>query len=312
MDFKQLQSFVAVIKYNSFTEAAKRLYVSQPTISTHIRMLEEELNSCLIIRSTKSIEVTPRGWEAYALASSILEQRDRLLYRWTGDQKRILYIGASTIPSTYILPEVLPSYGELHPETYFLIHQSDSQGIIDGLLSSKFDVGLIGMECREEALTCVPFYSDRMVIITPVNEHFLELQAQPDLSVETLLKEPIILRELGSGSLKSANRFFEEMGITEENLQITARINNQESIKNLVASGLGISVISERAARNFLEEKRVLLFELPEHSSRRVFYLAFRKNPTLPSYVQDFTRFIKLHYADSLKSAFPEAAFPEA
>lgn len=299
MDFKQLQSFAAVVKYNSFTEAAKQLYLSQPTISTHIRMLEEELHSCLIIRSTKNIEVTPRGWEAYELASSILEQRDRLLHRWTGDRKQVLYIGASTIPATYILPEVLPSYGKLHPETAFLVHQNDSQGIIDGLLSSKFDVGLIGMECREESLVCTPFYCDRMVIITPVNEHFLALQAQPDLPIKTLLREPIILRERGSGSLKSATRFFEQIGVTEDSLQVTARVNNQESIKNLVASGLGISVISERAARNFLEEKRVLLFELPEGCSRRDFYLVSRRNPAPSSCIQDFTCFVRQHYAPS-------------
>lgn len=118
---------MAVVKYNSFTEAAKKRYIAQPTISTHIRMLEEELNACLIIRSNKGMEVTPGGWDAYALANSILEQRDCLLRRWTDGQKRILHIGASTIPSSYILPEILPSYGKEHPEIYFVVHQSESR-----------------------------------------------------------------------------------------------------------------------------------------------------------------------------------------
>ena len=312
MDFKQLQSFVTVVKYNSFTEAAKILYVSQPTISSHIRMLEEELNACLIIRSNKGMEVTPKGWDAYALANSILEQRDCLLHRWTDGQKRILHIGASTIPSAYILPEILPSYGKEHPEVYFVVHQSDSQEIINGLMNSSFDIGLIGMNCQSSLLSCTPFYRDRMVIIAPVNEHFLALKSQPDLPVETLLKEPVIMREQGSSSQKTADQFFERIGITEGDLQITARVNDQESIKNLVASGLGISFISERAAQNFLDEKRLLKFELPENSSRRNLYLASRKNPAPPSYVQNFAKYIKRHYAYSLKDLSSEVSSAES
>ena len=74
MDFKQLQSFVAVAKYKSFSTAAEKLFISQPTISTHIRLLEEELESRLIIRSPKYLELTPRGLEFYECATSILNK----------------------------------------------------------------------------------------------------------------------------------------------------------------------------------------------------------------------------------------------
>ena len=76
MEFKQLESFRAVVKYQSFTRAAKALYISQPTISSHIRELEEELESRLIVRTTKSLEMTPRGWELYECASNILRLRN--------------------------------------------------------------------------------------------------------------------------------------------------------------------------------------------------------------------------------------------
>ena len=79
MEFKQLKSYVAVVKYGSFTKAAERLYVSQPTISAHISALEEELKRTLIVRTTKSIEVTEKGMEIYEYAVRILELRDRMI-----------------------------------------------------------------------------------------------------------------------------------------------------------------------------------------------------------------------------------------
>ena len=107
-----------------------------------------------------------------------------------------------------------------------------------------------------------------------------------------LLREPLILREKGSGSKKMADNFLAHSGISEDELQIIARVNDQETIKNLVAGGMGISIISEKAAHNFLLEKRLLAFELPQAFSERSLYLIYRKNYLLPSYVKEFLGFI--------------------
>ena len=296
MEFKQLQSFAAVVKHQSFTKAAERLYLSQPTVSTHIRMLEEELHATLIVRTTKSIEVTPRGKELYECAVTILGLRDNLIQCWSNAENKVIQLGVSTIPSAYLLPEILPEYGKEHPEIYFTIHQSDSQGIVDGLHNGSFDIGMIGMNCEDEALTCIPFYQDRMVLITPVNEYFQVLKRQEAVPIQQLLREPMILREQGSGSKKSAERFLDSVHIREEDLRVTARINDQESIKNLVAGGLGVSIISERAAHNYVEAKRLLMFELPGDDSGRSFYLAFRKNYILKEYVWEFLKYVRWRY----------------
>lgn len=301
MDFKQLESFTAVVKYQSFTKAAEVLYISQPTISTHVRMLEEELHSRLIVRTTKNIEVTPRGWELFECASNILGLRDNLIKEWSGETEKMIHLGASTIPSAYILPEILPKFGERFADVYFDVKQSDSKGIIEAMQHGQYDVGLIGMPCTDESLVCLPFYQDRIVLVTPVNEYFLSLKEKTDDPVEILLKEPLILREQGSGSQKSADRFFESVNIREEQMRVVARINDQESIKNLVVSGLGVSVISERAARNFVEEKRLLMFELPQNSSGRYLYLIYNKNYILKTYVKSFVKYVQEYYDYSVK-----------
>lgn len=298
MEFKQLQSFIAVVECKSFTKAARNLFLSQPSVSTHVQKLEEELHSRLIIRTTKNIEVTPRGMELYECACEIMKRWDNLLQHWDSETKKIIRLGASTIPSAYILPELLPAYGKEHPGIYFSIHQSNSQDIISRLMQGDFDIGLTGMPAPDAAIASIPFYSDRMVIITPVNDYFLSLKHGEPFPVKTLLRSPVILREKQSGSRKSAERFLESMNIREEDLQVAARINDQEAIKNLVAQGLGISILSERAARNFGKEKRVLIFELPETASRRSLYLIYPKNYIQNSYLQNFTSYILQFYAD--------------
>ena len=292
MDFKQLQSFVTVVQEESFTQAAGKLFVSQSTVSTHIHQLESELNTKLILRTTKSLQITPKGRELYEYALNILELKERMVQACSIESQRIIHLGASTIPSAYILPQLLADFGKLYPDIYFIIHQSDSQGIINGLKDGLFNLGFIGMSCEDSDFCCQPFCRDRMVVITQVNEHFLRYKQQKETVLPELLREPLILREKGSGSKKMADNFLAHSGISEDELQIIARVNDQETIKNLVASGMGISIISEKAAHNFLQEKRLLAFELPQAFSERSLYLIYRKNYLLPSYVKEFLGFI--------------------
>ena len=297
MELKQLESYVAVVVYKSFTEAAKQLYISQPTISTHIQALEKELGSKLIIRTTKSIELTKRGAELYDCAVKMLNLRDSLLEKWKSSDEKIIRLGVSTIPSAYILPEFLPKFCKEHPEIFFHSTQSDSRGIIEGVMDERLDVGLIGMECEDERMACIPFYQDELVVITPVTEHFQELKKKKAPMTE-LFKEPVLLREKGSGTKKAAELFLEKEGIPKENLQVAAYMNDTEAIKNLVAAGLGISIISEKAAENLIREKRLLSFEFSRYTSGRKFYIIYKKDYLLKPFISTFIDYIQKYYKD--------------
>ena len=290
MELKQLRSFAAVVQYGSFTRAAEKLYLSQPTVSAHIQSLEEELGKRLIIRTTKSLEVTPKGKEVYRRAADILALQEQIV-DLCRDHQMVIRLGASTIPSAYILPQLLPEFGRLYPEVYFTVHQTNSQGVADGLADGLFDLGLMGME-GDERLTYLPFCKDRIVLIAPVSEPYLSMRQMLETPLEVLLRQPIILREKTSGSQKTATRFLESLGVNEDQLHVTARINDQEAIKNLVAGGLGISLISECAAQNFVAEKRVLQFDLPSHNARSL-YLAYRRDYILQAHIKDFCTFVQ-------------------
>ena len=290
MDFRQLKSFVTVVEYKSFSRAADKLHIAQPTISTHVRQLEEELGSRLILRTTKSIEITTQGWDAYRYASKILDLRDCILDNCTANSKSILRIGASTIPATYILPTMLAKFSEYSSETYFNVSQTNSDVVIDGVLDGQFDLGFAGVEAERENLVCKPFCRNRMVIITPVNEHYLNLQHNISPR-ELLLSEPVVLRE--KGSQKSANRYLMSLDINEDDMNVVARVNDQETVKNMVSTGMGISLISELAARDMIRSRRLLKFEVPDSRAQNMIYLYYRNRFGTQPAVRDFISYLK-------------------
>lgn len=299
MEFKQLRSYAAVVRCGSFTKASEQLYLSQPTVSAHVQALEEELGTCLLLRTTKSLEITPIGQEVYQRAVDILELQRQMTELGAGSARKTVRLGASTIPSAYILPQLLPEFKKRRPEIMFTVQQSNSQGVSDGLADGLFDVGLMGMKAEGGRLTCVPFCRDSIILITPPREPFLSLRRCPETPLEELLRQPIILRERSSGSQRTVSRFLESVGVREDSLLVAARMNDQEAIKNLVAGGLGISLISERAAQVFVEEGRVLRFGLPEQGTRWL-YLAWRQEYTLPPHVKEFVAFVRGKYANEV------------
>ena len=297
MEFRQLESFCAVVRYQSFTKAAEKLYISQPTISTHIRMLEQEFNSRLIIRTTKNIEITPHGKELFACAQKIFTLKNDLIQKWSEENKKIIRIGASTIPADYILPEVLPLFCQKYPDIQLHIHQNDSGNILQSILNGKFTIGMVGMKSFEKELDFVPFFHDEIVMITPKQEKFLHFAQkifnQDDL-ISLLKKETIILREQGSGSKKRLESYFEQINLSEKSLNIIARLNDQESIKKLVASGLGISFISAKA---ITDADNLLTMKLPENNLTRSLYFAYHKDYILKEHISSFIKFVQNFYA---------------
>lgn len=297
MEFRQLESFCAVVRYQSFTKAAEKLYISQPTISTHIRMLEQEFNSRLIIRTTKNIEITPHGKELFACAQKIFTLKNDLIQKWSEENKKIIRIGASTIPADYILPEVLPLFCQKYPDIQLHIHQNDSSNILQSILNGKFTISMVGMKSFEKEFDFVPFFHDEIVLITPKQEkflHFAQKAFNQDDLISLLKKETIILREQGSGSKKRLESYFEQINLSEKSLNIIARLNDQESIKKLVASGLGISFISDKA---ITDADNLLTIKLPENNLTRSLYFAYHKDYILKEHILSFIKFVQNFYA---------------
>lgn len=297
MELRQLQSYVAVVKHKSFTKAAEELYISQPTISSHIRDLEESLNQQLIIRTTKHLQITTAGLELFECAKQMLSLQNNLLHRLGGHNGRMLHIGASTIPTTYILPHILTKFCKLHKNFLFKVHQSDSSEVLQGLKRGEYDLAFSGMPCKEESICCEPFFDDEMLIITPHNEHFLQYKADGIEPYSLFYEEPVIIREEGSASQKTADKIYEHLHLNKKKMKIVARVNEPESIKNFVSKGFGISIISKIAVESYIKNGDILSFTLPAEISGRKLYMLYHNYTIEDEFLNLFIQFVKEEYA---------------
>ena len=299
MEFKQLEAFVAVVENKSFSEAARQLNLTQPTISAHIQTLEQELNSRLLIRTTKKLTITQRGLQLYDCASNMLNMRKNIIAEFTGHNKKIIDLAVSTIPSSYLLPEILGAFTKQISDIYFHSWQSDSLGAVSRVLDGSVDLALIGNTFDEPDCCFIPFRQDKLVIATPVNDHYLQLEKKSKsgaLEFSDFLKEPFIMRETGSGTKKEIDRYLEERNIPASSLRIVARMNDLEAIRKSVAGGLGISILSACSARDLADTHQILMFPLNSEKAVRTFYIVYSKNRILKPHVKQFLKFVKDFY----------------
>ena len=299
MEFKQLEAFVAVVENKSFSEAARQLNLTQPTISAHIQTLEQELNSRLLIRTTKKLTITQRGLQLYDCASNMLNMRKNIIDEFTGHNKKIIDLAVSTIPSSYLLPEILGAFTKQISDIYFHSWQSDSLGAVSRVLDGSVDLALVGNTFDEPDCCFIPFRQDKLVIATPVNDHYLQLEKKSKsgvLEFSDFLKEPFIMRETGSGTKKEIDRYLEEHHISDTALHIVGRMNDLEAIRKSVAGGLGISILSACSARDLADTHQILMFPLNHESATRTFYIVYSKNRILKPHVKQFLKFVKNFY----------------
>lgn len=295
MEFRQLRSYVALVECENFTVAAQKLGVSQPTISTHLRILETELQTQLVLRGTRRVCLTARGHEFFEFAKRVVNLEDALKDKWLKENGH-LHIGASTVPSTYILPKLMPEYLNAHPEVQFKASQGDSTTILDNLRSGLFDLGVVGEAIDDEVLSFTPFASERMMLIAPNEHRFAVLGNRRTLDVETLRnilrRERIIVREEGSASGHMASKVLETLELTPEDYTVAAVVANQETIINMVYAGVGVAIVSSLAAEDALRFKNLLAFELPFDTVRK-FYLATFRYANLSPTTQEFKDYLE-------------------
>jgi DNA-binding transcriptional LysR family regulator len=295
MDFNQLESFMAVVDCNSFSGAAQRMFVSQPTISSHIRILEEELNTPLIHRTTKTITITEAGYRLYDYASHIMRLRDKILNEFTKTESQVISIGASTIPSTYLLPELISVFRKMNPGITFKIWQAGSIQVLNRLLDGSLDVGFVGTTIDDSRCNFHSFYQDEIVIATPASEYFYALK-KTENPLPQLLREPMILRDDNSGTKREAAQILKQLAIETSSLNIVAHINDQEAIRNSIVNGLGISIISNKAVEDLEKNGKVLTFPLGSNSYYRDLYVVTSKSRIYFESTGNFIKFAKKYY----------------
>ncbi len=292
MEFKQIEAFVNVIKYKSFSKAADASFLTQPTISTHISSLEKELGVTLIDRMGKESRPTKAGRAFYKYAISLINTREKALVeigRGGTELSGILDLRASSIPGEYIVPELMTGFRQLLPQVRFYMEQSDSEAVWEAIEQGDGELGFTG-GYKNNSLRYELLFKDPVVLITPRNEKFLALAAKSEfIGSEDFLEEAFVWREEGSAT----RRNFEEMVYAGRGRRpnIVATVNSLEAIKRSVAGGLGVSVLSQVAVKKDAGAN-YLVFRMADVAIEREFYLVTNKNVTLSPAAVRFRDFV--------------------
>ena len=214
MNLKQLEAFVCVADKKSFSKAARKLYLTQPTISAHIASLEKELDARLFIRNTKEVSLSEDGTILHSYAKQMIDLEEQIEACFCGERQsdvRKITIAASTVPAQYILPGILSRFIEKYPKEQFKVIETDSSKVIELIAGGAADIGFSGTVLERKFCKYIPFYKDELIIIMPNTGKYRELMEKEDLS--WLKNEPYIMREEGSGTRKEAEKQLKRYGI---------------------------------------------------------------------------------------------------
>ena len=168
MDIRRLEVFCKVVELKSFTKAAKALSLSQPTVSEHIRTLEEMLDEKMVDRLGRAIEATPAGRLFYEYARDILRMREeamQALMQFKGELSGPLLLGASTIPGTYVLPKLIGSFKNIHPNIQITLKIADSKEVAEQVLKGEVEAGLIGTHWNDGRFDLEEIFSDNLLFM---------------------------------------------------------------------------------------------------------------------------------------------------
>ncbi len=281
MDIHHLKIFVSVYKNKSFTKASEKLHISQPTISEHIKNLENSLDCRLFDRLGRSIMPTAEADVLYPKALQLLDDLDQIQQEVSAASigiKGKLAIGASTIPGTYILPRAAYSFKKQYPEVRFEILIEDSARITSMVLQHELLCGIVGARITSDKLLYRPLIEDELVLVATK-----KVLAQKTVTLAKLTTIPFLQRETGSGTRQTFENFLKKNNISSSALNVVATLGSTSAVKQAVKESLGASVISRIAVQEELENKT--LFEIPikNFKMKRKFYQVRQKKRTLPA-----------------------------
>lgn len=299
MNLKQIEAFVYVAEGGSFSKAAKELFLTQPTVSAHISSLERELNARLFVRNTKEVNLSDEGKMLYHYAKQMVELERKIEEDFEVNEEKgqkCITIAASTVPSQYLLPQILAKFNERYPDKQFQVMETDSAGVIEQVVNHTVDVGFTGTVLDTKHCRYIPFYRDKLIVITPNSEKYRALK-ESGYDTKWIAEESLIMREEGSGTRKEAEKQLKKKGIDVGKLNVVASMENQEAIKKSVSNGMGVSIISRLAAEEELKDGRLLGFSLTKEEDREI-HVVYNKNFHLSSSSEKFVKLVKEVYKE--------------
>jgi DNA-binding transcriptional LysR family regulator len=257
---RRLRVFHAVAKHLSFTKAAETLFMTQPAVTFQVRQLEEQFDTRLFDRHAHGrIVLTAAGLVAFEYAERILAlsaELDARLKELSGEDSGPLLIGASTTLAEFLLPKVLGEFKARHPAVVPQLFVANSEAVQARVAERSLDLGFIEGDSHLPTLVSDFCCDDELrVVCSP--RHALARAAA--IAPRTLTEHAYISREQGSGTREVVDHYLAKNGLALEALQVVMEASSPEALKGLVATGLGLAIMSRATVT-----KEVRLGELVE------------------------------------------------
>lgn len=274
-DLRQLEIFCRVVELRSFSKAADAVFLAQASVSERIANLEKAVGTRLLDRLGRRVVPTKAGELLYKHAVLLLDMKRtaRLeLENFLGLRQGEIHIGGSTIPGEYILPGVIGRFNDKYPYISVTLTIADTSEIEGLVHSGGLELGIIGSKSSQKDLLHYELWQDELVLAVHAGHRWAGKGMVP---LQELFKEPVILREPGSGTLKILEDYLKASGSEAiDSFNVIARFGTSTAIKEAIKSGFGVSILSSRALKTELEAgllKTVKIKGLPALS--RSFFL---------------------------------------
>jgi DNA-binding transcriptional LysR family regulator len=287
---RQLRTFKTVADLTSFSAAAQRLKLSQPSVSYQVKELEETLGLPLLDRLGKRVQLTEAGNVLYNYARRMLDVLDEatvVIEEMRGIQRGTLRVGASTTVGIYLLPAALGAFKKLHPGLVISLEIGTRARVQDQVLRNELDLAVVGPALKDPELAIIPFLSDELVVVAPAGH---PMAGRRGLTLKDLADQPFIMREASSGSRLSLEKAARKAGAK---LRVAMELGSNGAIKHAVESGLGLAVISRYAAALEFSSGRLVELDVRGFPIRRDWHIVHLRRRKLPASVHAFIDFLK-------------------
>jgi len=292
MDIRRLEAFAKVYEHKSFSKAASELYLSQPTISTHVAGLESDLGVVLFDRMGRQVLPTQAADVLYGYAGKVFKNLEAARAEVMALQDHIagdLSLGGSTIPAHFLLPELLAAFRKRYPEVNVELKVGDSREIVDLVSSGALICGMVGAAYERPDLQFIPLYEDSMAVIAAPG--FVEQAGE--MGVRELAGYPWVMRENGSGTRRALETALSSAGLDLRELRISVGVDSTQGVIQFVCAGHGVSAVSRLAAAEHLQSGRLVEIPVSGLVMERWFHLVYHNRRHLFPAVQRFIDFVQ-------------------
>ena len=278
VDARGLEVFLSVAKHLNYTRAGEEVNLSQPSVSVRIRQLENELGVKLFEQLGKKVALTEAGLVLIPHARRVvtsIEDAQHAIDELQGLERGTLKIGASTTPGMYLVPEVIARFNESYPKVEIHLGIKDTREIEEGVVRNEFDFGLVGGHLVADEVDTIPWLTDQLVLVVAPRH---PLAKKKSIKSADLQKEKFILREVGSATRAAVSNQLQNAGLEIESLM---EMENPESIKKAVQSGLGIAFISTYAVESELKANSLVAIRVRDLRIDRELKIVYRRDKHL-------------------------------